>query len=197
MGGGLESCCVGRVYDADGTIHTIHTTYSAALKTTIHSQTRCKKPYAATQHLMVLRWAYTAETCRAKNTSIKLPRCIKLAFHNVYKFEIVRDLRNTWRTFFIFHTSGRWLLGWVQLGRPTSNSKWWIIQVLEKREFLRYDHWTWLITECSSDTDFIAIQNFPPPRAPKHLYDAVICTRFEVPAREVWRFKFSVMLHHV
>jgi len=26
-------------------------------------------------------WAYVPETCRAKNTSIKLPYCIKLAFH--------------------------------------------------------------------------------------------------------------------
>jgi len=25
--------------------------------------------------------AYVPETCRAKNTSIKLPRCIKLTFH--------------------------------------------------------------------------------------------------------------------
>jgi len=44
------------VYGADGavrlgTIRTVHTTYSAALKTTTHPQTRCTKPYAATQHL--------------------------------------------------------------------------------------------------------------------------------------------------
>ena len=37
MGGGLESRCVGRVY---GTIRTVHTTYAAALKTTIHPKTR-------------------------------------------------------------------------------------------------------------------------------------------------------------
>jgi len=37
-----------------GTDRTIPTTYAAALKTTIHSQTRCRKPYAATQHLMLL-----------------------------------------------------------------------------------------------------------------------------------------------
>ena len=40
MGGGLESRCVGRVYGADGARH--------------HPQTRCGKPYAATQHLMLL-----------------------------------------------------------------------------------------------------------------------------------------------
>ena len=28
--------------------------YTAALKTTTHLQTRCRKPYAATQHLMLL-----------------------------------------------------------------------------------------------------------------------------------------------
>ena len=38
----------------DGTIHTAHTTYTAALKTTTHPKTRCTKPYAATQHLMLL-----------------------------------------------------------------------------------------------------------------------------------------------
>jgi len=62
MDGGLESRCVGRVYGADGagrlqshgTIRTVHTTYAAALKTTTNTKTRCRKPYAATQHLMLL-----------------------------------------------------------------------------------------------------------------------------------------------
>ena len=58
MGGGLESRCVGRVYGVDGGVHgtirTVHTTYAAALKTTTHPKTRCRKPYAATQHLMLL-----------------------------------------------------------------------------------------------------------------------------------------------
>ena len=54
MDGGLESRCVGRVYGADDTVRTIHTTYAAALKTTAHPKTRCRKPYAATQHLMLL-----------------------------------------------------------------------------------------------------------------------------------------------
>jgi hypothetical protein len=47
-----------RVYGADGavndTIRTVHTTYAAALKTTTIPKTRCIKPYAATQHLMLL-----------------------------------------------------------------------------------------------------------------------------------------------
>ena len=58
MDGGLESRCLGRVHGADGavlgTIRTVHTTYAATLKTTIHPKTRCRKPYAATQHLMLL-----------------------------------------------------------------------------------------------------------------------------------------------
>jgi len=58
MGGGFESRCVVRVYGADGavrrTIHTVHMTHAAALKTTTHPETRCRKPYAATQHLMLL-----------------------------------------------------------------------------------------------------------------------------------------------
>jgi len=37
-----------------GTIRTAHTTYAAALKTTTHTKTRRRKPYAATQHLMLL-----------------------------------------------------------------------------------------------------------------------------------------------
>jgi len=45
MGGSLENRCVGRVYGADGavshgTVRTVHTTYAAVLKTTIHPQTR-------------------------------------------------------------------------------------------------------------------------------------------------------------
>jgi len=56
MGGGLESHCVGCVYDADGasTIRTVNMTYAAALKTTTHPKTRCRKPYVATQHLLLL-----------------------------------------------------------------------------------------------------------------------------------------------
>ena len=60
MEGGLESRCESRVYSADGavqshgTIRTINTTYAVALKTTTHPKTRCKKPYTATQHLVLL-----------------------------------------------------------------------------------------------------------------------------------------------
>jgi len=62
MGGVPESRCVGRVYGADGAVrlarHHPHRTHElrsgSALKTTIYPQTRCRKPYAATQHLMLL-----------------------------------------------------------------------------------------------------------------------------------------------
>ena len=38
----------GRMYRNMGTIRTVNTTYAAALKTTTHPKTRCRKPYAAT-----------------------------------------------------------------------------------------------------------------------------------------------------
>jgi len=37
-----------------GKILTVHTTYTADLKTTTHPKTRCRKPYTATQRLMLL-----------------------------------------------------------------------------------------------------------------------------------------------
>ena len=66
MGSGLESRCVGRVYGSDGAVRLA----------------RCRKLYAATQPLMLLMMGgVVPETCRAKYASIKLPCCIKLAFH--------------------------------------------------------------------------------------------------------------------
>ena len=43
-----------RITKSHGTIRTVNTTYAAALKTTTHPKIRCRKPYAATQHLMLL-----------------------------------------------------------------------------------------------------------------------------------------------
>jgi len=63
-----------------GTIRTVSTTYAAALKTTTHPKTRCRKLYAATQHLILLMMSDVPDTCRAKNTAIKLTSCIKLVF---------------------------------------------------------------------------------------------------------------------
>ena len=42
------------VYGADGAVTAPSAPYTAALKTTTHPETRCRKPYAATQHLMLL-----------------------------------------------------------------------------------------------------------------------------------------------
>jgi len=63
MGGGLESRCVGRVYGADGTVRTVNKIHAAALKTTTHPKARCRKPYAATQHLVLL----TMSVCARNN----------------------------------------------------------------------------------------------------------------------------------
>jgi len=78
----FEVVCTVRMVPCS-TIRTVYTTYAAAFETTTHPKTRCRKSYAATQHLMLLMMGVCTvpETCRAKNTSIKLPCCIKLAFH--------------------------------------------------------------------------------------------------------------------
>ena len=53
MGGVLESRCVGRVYGADGAVQGTHDLRSGS-QDHHPSKTRCRKPYAATQHLMLL-----------------------------------------------------------------------------------------------------------------------------------------------
>jgi len=53
MDGGLDSRCLGRVYGADGAVARHHPR-AAAVKTTTHPKTRCRKPYAVTQHLILL-----------------------------------------------------------------------------------------------------------------------------------------------
>jgi len=61
MGDGLESRCVGRMYGADGAVHGTarhrpHRTHDPRSSSQDHhpSKIRCRKPYAATQHLMLL-----------------------------------------------------------------------------------------------------------------------------------------------
>ena len=46
IGGGLESCCIDRVYGTDGAVR--------RTATTTYPKTRCRKPYAATQHPVLL-----------------------------------------------------------------------------------------------------------------------------------------------
>ena len=57
--------------------------YTVVVKTTTHPQTRCRKPYAATQHPMLLMMGVCTRNTLAKNTLIKLPCCIKLAFQAI------------------------------------------------------------------------------------------------------------------
>jgi len=92
MGGGLESRCVGHVYGANGR------TAPSALHT--RPMQRLSRPppiqkLGAQNHMLQLNiwcswwWAYIPKTCRAKDISIKLSCCIKLAFHIIsrnYKF---------------------------------------------------------------------------------------------------------------
>jgi len=51
------------------TIRTVHTTYAAALKTTTHPKTRCRKPYAATQ------------TFNARHDGRMYPKHVELRIH--------------------------------------------------------------------------------------------------------------------
>jgi len=86
INGGLESRCVGRVYGADVARHHPHRTHDPRSGSQDHHypKTRCRKPYVQLNIWRSWWWAYVPETCRAKNTSIKsikLPYCVKLAFH--------------------------------------------------------------------------------------------------------------------
>jgi len=65
--GGLESRCVGRVYGADGAVHPSKN----SVQKTICFNSTSNAPDDG---------EYVPETCRAKNISIKLTCCIKLAF---------------------------------------------------------------------------------------------------------------------
>ena len=82
MGGGLESRCVGRVYGADVAVrHTPHTRPAQRL-----SRPPPIQKLGAENHILQINiwcswwWAYVHETCRARNTLIKLPCCVRLAF---------------------------------------------------------------------------------------------------------------------
>jgi len=82
-GGGLESRCV---YGADGVVarhhphrtHDLHTgsqDHHHPSKNSVHKTICCNSTSDAPDD------GHVPETCRAENTSIKLPCCIKLAFH--------------------------------------------------------------------------------------------------------------------
>ena len=54
MRGGLESQCVGRVYGVVGAYGFLHRVFGWMVVLGAHPKIRCRKPYAATQHLMLL-----------------------------------------------------------------------------------------------------------------------------------------------
>jgi hypothetical protein len=84
MGDGLESRCVGRVYGADGAAryhpHRTHDPHSGSQdhhpsKNSAQKTICCNSTSNASDDGRMY-----PKKCRAKNTSIKLPSCIKLAF---------------------------------------------------------------------------------------------------------------------
>jgi len=52
-------------------------TYAAALKTTTHPKTRCRKQYAATQHPILLMMAYVPETRDGEPLTMDIPEVTK------------------------------------------------------------------------------------------------------------------------
>jgi len=86
VGGGLESRCVGRVYGADVAMRRTATSAPHTRPTQRLSRPPPIQKLGTENHMLQLNiqcswwWAYVPETCRAKNTLIKFPCCIKLAF---------------------------------------------------------------------------------------------------------------------
>jgi len=84
MGGGLESRCVGRVYGADSAVHHPRRTHDLRSVSQDHRPSKI-----SVQKTVCCNSTSNApddgrmypKHGRAKNTSIKLPCCIKLAFH--------------------------------------------------------------------------------------------------------------------
>jgi len=87
VGGGLESCCVGHVYGADGAVrvarHHLHCKHDLRSGSQDHHPSKISVQkticYNSTSNAPDDGYMYQ-KSCQAKNTSIKLPRCIKLAF---------------------------------------------------------------------------------------------------------------------
>ena len=75
-------------HESHGNIRTAHTTYAAALKTTTHPKTRCRKPYAATQHLMLLMIC----VCTQNMSSYEYINKITL-LHQVGSSQIISNVR--------------------------------------------------------------------------------------------------------
>ena len=82
MGGCLESRCIGRVCGVDVAVrlNAPCTRPTQWLSRPPPIQTLAKNRMLQLNIQCSWWWAYIPETCRAKNTLIKLPCCIKLAF---------------------------------------------------------------------------------------------------------------------
>jgi len=117
MGGGLQSHYVGHVCGADVAVWLMSHSNICTEHMTWLSRPSPIQKLSAENHMLQLNiwcswwWAYVPETCQAKNTLIKLPCCIKLAFqvfsylHNChaasYTTKLYRQSSTFWHSTFI------------------------------------------------------------------------------------------------
>jgi hypothetical protein len=73
-----------------GTIRTAHATYAAALKNTTHPKTRCRKPYAATQNLMLLMMGVFTRNMSSYVYINKITLLHQVGISHYFKFIICR-----------------------------------------------------------------------------------------------------------
>jgi hypothetical protein len=66
------------------TIRTAHTTCAAALKTTTHPKTRCRKPHAATQNLMLLMMGVCTRNMSSKEYINKITFLHQVGISNYF-----------------------------------------------------------------------------------------------------------------
>jgi hypothetical protein len=67
-----------------GKFRTAYTTYAAALKTTIHPKTRCRNPYAATQHLILLMMAVCTRNISSEEYINKITQLHQVGVSNYF-----------------------------------------------------------------------------------------------------------------
>ena len=99
---------------------TAHTTYAAALKTTTQPKPRCGNRMLQLNIWCSWWWAYVPETCRARNTSIKLPCCIKLAFKIVSWGRCTVKQPSSNLMYITGHTVGLWSVQGIATGTACS-----------------------------------------------------------------------------
>ena len=89
--------------ESHGTIRTAHTTYAEALKTTTHPKTRCRKPYFATQYLMLLMMGVCTRNMSSYGYVNKIACCIKLAFQITSKSILHKNCYLLFMPFFCYN----------------------------------------------------------------------------------------------